>query len=173
MRFAYGQIIKNWLFVRKFDWNLGLLTDKQLQNSTLSVIPSRRTEWACAAFGKIIAVYGQINENGGFVRKWLDRKMAITDKIIKNWRFVRKSGWNSGWIGWTALHLKKAGQSQSHSARFFAQKNQHPHVADTGQKLIRFRFPASDQEDQAKRNDRFDDDHESAPCNLCSSEPDV
>ena len=56
---------------------------------------------------------------------------------------------------------------------FSAQKNQHPHVADTGQKLIRFRFPASDQEDQAKRNGRFDDDHESAPCNLCSSEPDV
>lgn len=56
---------------------------------------------------------------------------------------------------------------------FLHKKNQHPHVADTGQKLIRFRFPASDQEDQAKRNDRFDDDHESAPCNLCSSEPDV
>ena len=152
MRFAYGQIIKNWLFVRKFDWNLGLLTDKQLQNSTLSVIPSRRTNWSCAAFDEIAAVYGHIDENRGF---------------------VRKSGWNFGWIGWTALHLKNAGQSQSHSARFFAQKNQHPHIADTGQKLIRFRFPASDQEDQAKRNDRFDDDHESAPCNLCSSEPDV
>ena len=56
---------------------------------------------------------------------------------------------------------------------FLHKKNQHPHVADTGQKLIRFRFPASDQEDQAKRNGGFDDDHESAPCNLCSSEPDV
>ena len=43
-----------------------------------------RADLASTAFGKIIAVYGQINENGGFVRKWLDRKMAITDKIIKN-----------------------------------------------------------------------------------------
>lgn len=39
---------------------------------------------ADAASDEIAAVYGQINENGGFVRKWLDRKMAITDKIIKN-----------------------------------------------------------------------------------------
>ena len=94
-------------------------------------------------------------------------------QIIKNIHFVRKFEWNLGLIGWTALHLKNAEQSQSHSARFSAQKNQHPHVADTGQKLIRFRFPASNQEDQAKRNGGFDDDDESAPCNLCSSEPDV
>ena len=39
---------------------------------------------ADAASDEIAAVYGQIDENGGFVRKWLDRKMAITDKIIKN-----------------------------------------------------------------------------------------
>nr|WP_225354960.1 hypothetical protein [Ligilactobacillus ruminis] len=36
------------------------------------------------AFGKITAVYGHINENGRFVRKWPARKMAITDKMVKN-----------------------------------------------------------------------------------------
>ena len=36
------------------------------------------------AFGKITAVYGQIDENGLFVRKWPARKMAITDKMGKN-----------------------------------------------------------------------------------------
>ncbi|MBD8998701.1 MAG: hypothetical protein EGQ92_00345, partial [Lactobacillus ruminis] len=35
-------------------------------------------------FGKITAVYGQIDENGLFVRKWPARKMAITDKMGKN-----------------------------------------------------------------------------------------
>ena len=44
MGFAYGQIIKNEGFVRKFERDLGLITDKQFQNSTLSVIPSRRTD---------------------------------------------------------------------------------------------------------------------------------
>ena len=39
---------------------------------------------ADAASDEIAAVYGQIDENGGFVRKWLDRKMAITDKMVKN-----------------------------------------------------------------------------------------
>ena len=69
MGFAYGQIIKNEGFVRKFERDLGLITDKQFQNSTLSVIPSRRTDWACAAFGKSSAVYGQIIKNESFVRK--------------------------------------------------------------------------------------------------------
>ena len=41
---------------------------------------------ASAAFGKIIAVYGHIDENGHFVRKWLARKMPITDKMVKNGR---------------------------------------------------------------------------------------
>ena len=44
MHFAYGQIGKNGLLVRNFELDLGLITDKQLQNSTLSVIPSRRTD---------------------------------------------------------------------------------------------------------------------------------
>ncbi|MDB7642373.1 hypothetical protein PND19_06960 [Ligilactobacillus ruminis] len=46
------------------------------------------------AFGKITAVYGQIDENGLFVRKWPARKIPITDKMVKNsclsvrlWRF--------------------------------------------------------------------------------------
>ena len=45
---------------------------------------------ASDAFGKIIAVYGQINENGSSVRKWLDRKMPITDKMGKNGRLSVK-----------------------------------------------------------------------------------
>ena len=36
------------------------------------------------AFGKIIAVYGHIDENGRFVRKWTVPKMSITDKMVKN-----------------------------------------------------------------------------------------
>ena len=36
------------------------------------------------AFGKIIVVYGHIDENGSFVRKRLARKMPITDKLVKN-----------------------------------------------------------------------------------------
>ena len=36
------------------------------------------------AFGKITAVYGQIDENGLFVRKWPARKIPITDKMVKN-----------------------------------------------------------------------------------------
>ena len=39
------------------------------KNEALSVIPSRRTDWACAAFGKSSAVYGQIIKNESFVRK--------------------------------------------------------------------------------------------------------
>ena len=39
---------------------------------------------ADAASDEIAAVYGQIDENGGFVRKRLVRKMAITDKMVKN-----------------------------------------------------------------------------------------
>ena len=45
---------------------------------------------ASTAFVKIIAVYGQINENGSSVRKWLDRKMPITDKMGKNGRLSVK-----------------------------------------------------------------------------------
>ena len=36
------------------------------------------------AFGKIIVVYGHIAENGLFVRNGSARKMAITDKMVKN-----------------------------------------------------------------------------------------
>ena len=38
------------------------------------------------AFVKITAVYGQIDENWEFVRKWSSRKMPITDKMGKNGR---------------------------------------------------------------------------------------
>ena len=35
-------------------------------------------------FVKITVVYGHIDENGHFVRKRTARKMAITDKMVKN-----------------------------------------------------------------------------------------
>ena len=38
---------------------------------------------ADVASDEIAAVYGHIDENGSSVRKWLDRKMAITDKSSK------------------------------------------------------------------------------------------
>ncbi|EFZ34883.1 hypothetical protein [Ligilactobacillus ruminis] len=42
------------------------------------------------AFVKITAVYGQIDENWEFVRKWSSRKVPITDKMIKNGRLSVK-----------------------------------------------------------------------------------
>ncbi|MEE0004149.1 MAG: hypothetical protein UE077_05050 [Ligilactobacillus ruminis] len=42
------------------------------------------------AFVKITAVYGHIDENGHAVRKWLDRKMPFTDKMVKNGRLYVK-----------------------------------------------------------------------------------
>jgi hypothetical protein len=42
------------------------------------------------AFVKITAVYGQIDENWEFVRKWPARKMPITDKMGKNGRLSVK-----------------------------------------------------------------------------------
>ena len=43
-----------------------------------------RADLSGAAFGKITAVYGQIDEKGHAVRKWPARKKAITDKSAKN-----------------------------------------------------------------------------------------
>ena len=43
-----------------------------------------RADLASAAFDKVTVVYGKIDENGKFVRKWPARKMAITDKMVKN-----------------------------------------------------------------------------------------
>ena len=43
-----------------------------------------RADLASTAFGKIIAVYGHIDENGPSVRKWTALKMAITDKSLEN-----------------------------------------------------------------------------------------
>ena len=43
-----------------------------------------------AAFGNITSVYGHIDENGRFVRNWPVRKMAITDKMVKNGRLSVK-----------------------------------------------------------------------------------
>ena len=49
-----------------------------------------RADLASAVFGKSSAVYGHIDENGHFVRKWLIRKMVITDKMVKNGRLSVK-----------------------------------------------------------------------------------
>ena len=49
-----------------------------------------RTDLSDAAFGKITAVYGHIDENGPSVRKRPARKMAITDKRVKNSRLSVK-----------------------------------------------------------------------------------
>ena len=49
-----------------------------------------RADLACAAFGKITAVYGHIDENGSSVRKCPTPKKAITDKMGKNGRLSVK-----------------------------------------------------------------------------------
>ena len=92
------------------------------------LVNSWRSDLTSAAFGKISAVYGHIDKNGHLVRKRPARKMAITDKMVKNSRlsvrfqtfwtriygqiiknelFVRKIGWDLDQIIWAALHLKK------------------------------------------------------------------
>ncbi|EGX98976.1 hypothetical protein NQ504_08335 [Ligilactobacillus ruminis] len=44
---------------------------------------AQRADLSGAAFGKITAVYGRVDKNEHAVRKWLARKMAITDKCSK------------------------------------------------------------------------------------------
>ena len=66
------------------------------QISKISILPVRQScalieqEMLSTAFGKIIAVYGHIDENGPVVRKWPARKMPITDKLVKNGRLSVK-----------------------------------------------------------------------------------
>ena len=50
------------------------------------LVNSWRSDLTSAAFGKISAVYGHIDKNGHLVRKRPARKMAITDKMVKNSR---------------------------------------------------------------------------------------
>ncbi|MFJ6966368.1 MAG: hypothetical protein ACIRZ2_07405 [Ligilactobacillus ruminis] len=51
---------------------------------------AQRADLSGAAFGKITAVYGRVDKNEHAVRKWLARKMAITDKMVKNSRLSVK-----------------------------------------------------------------------------------
>ena len=55
--------------------------DKISKSNVLTVIEQVMSG---TAFGKITTVYGHIDENGRFVRKWTVPKMAITDKTVKN-----------------------------------------------------------------------------------------
>ena len=57
--------------------------DGDIRKAAVLGMRSWHADLAGAAFGKIIAVYGHIDKNGAFVRKWSVRKMAITDKTIK------------------------------------------------------------------------------------------
>ena len=54
------------------------------------LVNSWRSDLTSAAFGKISAVYGHIDKNGHLVRKRPARKMAITDKMVKNGRLSVK-----------------------------------------------------------------------------------
>ncbi|KRM81755.1 hypothetical protein FC25_GL001605 [Ligilactobacillus ruminis DSM 20403 = NBRC 102161] len=49
-----------------------------------------RADLADSAFGENTFVYGHIDENGKFVRKRPARKIAITDKMVKNGRLSVK-----------------------------------------------------------------------------------
>ena len=52
---------------------------------------ARRADYlSSAAFVKMTAVYGHIDENGASVRNKLARKMPITDKMVKNSRLSVK-----------------------------------------------------------------------------------
>ena len=55
------------------------------QNSLAVILTvSLAADLSDAALGKSSAVYGHIDENGLFVRKWPARKIPITDKMVKN-----------------------------------------------------------------------------------------
>ena len=58
---------------------------------------------------KVSAVYGHIDENGSSVRKRLARKMAITDKMVKNGRLSVNHHHNGQ--KFTDKSLKNAGLS--------------------------------------------------------------
>ena len=94
------------------------------------LVNSWRSDLTSAAFGKISAVYGHIDKNGHLVRKRPARKMAITDKMVKNsrlsvrfqtfWtriygqitgkcRFVRKMRFAYGQIIKNELFVRKIG----------------------------------------------------------------
>ena len=49
-----------------------------------SLAAKSQVDLSGAAFGKITADYGHIDENGPSVRNRPARKMAITDKMVKN-----------------------------------------------------------------------------------------
>ena len=49
-----------------------------------SLAANSQVDLSGAAFGKITADYGHIDENGPSVRNRPARKMAITDKMVKN-----------------------------------------------------------------------------------------
>ena len=66
-----------------------------------------RADLASAAFGKITVVYGKIDENGKFVRKRPARKIAITDKMVKNGRLSVKI--QTFWAQFYGQTLQKAG----------------------------------------------------------------
>ena len=59
------------------------------------------------AFVKITAVYGQIDENWEFVRKWSSRKVPITDKMVKNSLLSVKI--QPVWTRFYGQMIKKAG----------------------------------------------------------------
>ena len=72
-----------------------------------------RADLSVPAFGKITVVYGQIIKNEGFVRKWPARKMAITDKEIKNGRLsVKIQAFRTRFYG---QMLQKAGFVRNHA----------------------------------------------------------
>ena len=58
---------------------------------------------------KVFAVYGHIDEKGSSVRKRLARKMAITDKMVKNGRLSVNHHHNGQ--KFTDKSLKNAGLS--------------------------------------------------------------
>ena len=62
----------------------------QDENNPKQFLMAQRADLSGAAFGKITAVYGQIDENGHAVRKWPVRKIAITDKMDENGRLSVK-----------------------------------------------------------------------------------
>ena len=91
---AVSKVEQNHLKLKKYSTRLpspkhfGLRLRANLRNHVLPVTEMSGAvieQLQCStAFVKITVVYGQIDENCEFVRKWSSRKVPITDKMVKN-----------------------------------------------------------------------------------------
>ena len=94
-----------------------------------------RTDLSDAAFGKITAVYGHIDENGSSVRKRPARKMAITDKMGESSRLsVKMQPFRTRFYGQMLQKNSLFSVNSQHNGQKFTEKS--PENADSSVKCV-------------------------------------